>query len=91
MVFLAAAGAGSCSGASSLRGTSPPFSLVVAYLPTLSLQLATISVPLLNPVFKTQPLSLEELAITLALSSVVFIAVETGKLLKRHRETAVTS
>jgi hypothetical protein len=91
MVFLAAAGTGSCSGTSSLRGTSPPFSLVVAYLPTLSLQLATIYVPLLNPVFKTQPLSRKGLDITLVLSSVVFFAVETGKLLKRHREAAAAS
>jgi Ca2+-transporting ATPase len=59
--------------------------LVGAFLLTLGLQLATIYLPLLNRVFKTEPLSAQELAITLALSSVVFVAVEMEKLVKRRR------
>jgi Ca2+-transporting ATPase len=45
--------------------------------------MATVYVPFLNPIFKTRPLSLQELIITLGLSSIVFIAVETEKMLKR--------
>jgi len=59
--------------------------LVGAFLITFALQMATVYVPLLNPIFKTAPLTLRELAITLALSTVVFIAVEIEKLVKRHR------
>ena len=47
-------------------------------------QMATIYVPYLNPVFKTQPLSFNELMITIAVSSVVFFAVEGEKFFKRR-------
>jgi Ca2+-transporting ATPase len=59
--------------------------LVGAFLITFALQMATVYVPLLNPIFKTAPLTLRELGFTLALSTVVFIAVEIEKLVKRHR------
>lgn len=51
---------------------------------TFLLQMATIYVPALNPIFKTQPLSAGELALCLAFSSVVFIAVEIEKWLVRR-------
>lgn len=57
--------------------------LLGALFLTFVLQMATIYVPFLNPIFKTQPLTLSELAIALMLSSVVFIAVELEKLNKR--------
>jgi len=59
--------------------------LLAAFLLTFGLQMATIYVPFLNPVFKTEPLTAEELAIALALSCVVFIAVEIEKFIKRRR------
>jgi len=58
--------------------------LAGAFLLTFGLQMATIYVPLLNPIFKTQPLTLAELGLTLAMSSVVFVAVEIEKLFKRR-------
>ena len=59
--------------------------LLGAAVLTFGLQMATIYVPLLNPVFKTEPLSMNELAFTLAMSSAVFIAVEIEKTVKRRR------
>jgi len=59
--------------------------LVGAFLLTFVLQMATIYVPFLNPIFKTEPLTFNELLFTLVLSSVVFIAVEIEKFVKRRR------
>jgi len=51
------------------------------------MQLATIYVPVLNPIFKTEPLSLAELLLCLGASAVVFIAVEIEKFwLRRKRQ-----
>lgn len=59
--------------------------LIGAFLSTVMLQMATIYVPFLNPIFKTQPLTFNELLVTLGLSSIVFIAVEVDKAFKRGR------
>ena len=59
--------------------------LVGAFLLTFVLQMATIYVPQLNSIFKTTPLTFGQLAVTLALSTVVFFAVELEKLIKRRR------
>lgn len=58
--------------------------MAAAVTVTFILQMATIYVPVFNPIFKTAPLSMGELAICLALSSVVFIAVEIEKWLIRR-------
>ncbi|KPJ98169.1 MAG: ATPase, partial [Nitrospira bacterium SG8_35_4] len=53
--------------------------LLGAVVLTFVLQMATIYVPVLNPIFKTAPLTGSELCIALLLSSVVFFAVEIEK------------
>ena len=53
--------------------------LIGAVLLTFGLQLATIYVPWLNPIFKTEALTFEELVFCLAMSSLVFFAVEVEK------------
>jgi len=58
--------------------------LAAAVIVTFMLQMVTIYVPIFNPIFKTEPLSMSELAVCLALSSVVFIAVEIEKWLVRQ-------
>ncbi len=59
--------------------------LAGAFLLTFALQMATIYLPQLQPIFKTEALSLPELCATLAASSLVFVAVEIEKWLKRQR------
>lgn len=65
-----------------LRSNLP---LLGAVLLTLGLQLATLYVPALNRLLKTQPLTASELGLCLALSSVVFVAVEVEKWVGRLR------
>ncbi|OPY85050.1 MAG: Calcium-transporting ATPase 1 [Syntrophorhabdus sp. PtaU1.Bin153] len=48
-------------------------------------QLATVYIPALNPIFKTQPLSILELSLCIGISSLVFFAVEMEKLIRRSR------
>ena len=58
--------------------------LLGAVVLTFVLQLATIYMPSLNPIFKTEPLTAAELGFCLAMSSLVFVAVEIEKLLIRR-------
>jgi Ca2+-transporting ATPase len=58
--------------------------LTLVVVGTVGLQLLTLYVPALNPIFKTAPLTARELAICLVLSSVVFFAVEMEKFLLRR-------
>jgi Ca2+-transporting ATPase len=58
--------------------------LAAAVVVTFLLQMATIYVPAFNPIFKTEPLTMSELGLCLALSSVVFFAVEIEKWLVRQ-------
>ena len=58
--------------------------MVLAILITFLMQMATIYVPVLNPIFKTEALDGDELAICLAISGVVLLAVEVEKWLVRR-------
>lgn len=60
--------------------------LLGAVLLTFVLQMATIYVPFLRPVFKTEALTLTELLMALGISTVVFIAVEIEKVFKRAKD-----
>jgi Ca2+-transporting ATPase len=62
-----------------------------AFILTFALQMATIYIPFLNPVFKTQPLTLGELLVSLLLSSIVFFAVEIEKFVKRQKYSLIRS
>jgi Ca2+-transporting ATPase len=57
--------------------------LAMAVCASVILQMAIIYLPALNAIFKTKPLTLTELIICFALSSVIFIAVEIEKWLVR--------
>jgi Ca2+-transporting ATPase len=58
--------------------------LLGAIILSFIFQMATIYVPFLNPIFKTKPLYLDELLITIGLSSIVFFVVEAEKWWKRR-------
>jgi Ca2+-transporting ATPase len=58
--------------------------LLGAVLLTIALQMAVLYVPMLQAIFKTEALSRNELLLCLALSSVVFFAVEIEKWLRRR-------
>ncbi len=60
-----------------------------AVLLSFTFQMATIYIPFLNPVFKTQPLDLDELVISLGLASIIFFAVEIEKWWKRRQKKLI--
>jgi Ca2+-transporting ATPase len=57
--------------------------LLFAVLATVAAQLAVIYVPSLNPIFRTSPLPLPDLALCFGLGAVVLLAVEVEKRLVR--------
>jgi Ca2+-transporting ATPase len=59
--------------------------LIGAVLLTFGLQLAIIYLPQMNTVFSTHPLTMAELASCIAVSSLVFIAVELEKTLRNRK------
>jgi Ca2+-transporting ATPase len=65
------------------QGLASNLPLLGAVTLTFVLQLATIYVPFLNPIFKTAPLTLFELGLCLFASFLVFIVVEIEKALIR--------
>jgi P-type Ca2+ transporter type 2C len=60
--------------------------LVVTIALTFLLQLAIIYIPFFNVIFKTQPLTPKELAFCFGVSTIVFIAVEIEKVIRRYRK-----
>ncbi|MBK8080329.1 MAG: cation-translocating P-type ATPase [Saprospiraceae bacterium] len=61
--------------------SNPP--LLISVLITFLLQLGVIYLPFMNKIFKTQPLTLEELGICIGASVIVFHAVELEKWIKK--------
>ena len=59
--------------------------MLAAVALTFGLQMLITYVPAMNTIFKTQPLPIYELGVSLGLSLVVFVAVEIEKWLKRAR------
>ena len=59
--------------------------MVGALLITVTLQFMIIYMPFFNEIFKTQPLTLNELLLTLAVSSIVFWAGEIEKWIKKTK------
>jgi Ca2+-transporting ATPase len=58
---------------------------------TISLQMMLIYIPFFNSVFKTQPLTIYELTITLLVSSIVFWAVEIEKWIFRLQKKTIVN
>jgi Ca2+-transporting ATPase len=64
--------------------------MVGALLITVALQIMIIYMPFFNEIFKTQPLTLNEILLTLAVSSIVFWSGEIEKSIKnRKRENPI--
>jgi Ca2+-transporting ATPase len=70
-------------------GLSSNWAMLGTVLLTFALQLAVVYTPLLQGIFKTQALSLDELAISLVTSTVVFWGVELAKWLMRRNQTDI--
>jgi Ca2+-transporting ATPase len=58
--------------------------LFAAVLLTIGLQMAVLYVPVLQPIFKTEALSPDELLFCLGLSTIVFFVVEIEKWMRRR-------
>jgi Ca2+-transporting ATPase len=56
--------------------------MLITLVITTALQLIIIYTPFFNDIFKTQPLTLTELMLTVAISSITFWAVEIEKVIK---------
>jgi P-type Ca2+ transporter type 2C len=63
--------------------SNPKLVLTVAI--TFMLQLAVIYFPFFNAIFKTQPLTFNELIFCMGISLVIFIAVEIEKIIRRYK------
>jgi Ca2+-transporting ATPase len=63
--------------------------LTIAVLGTVLVQLALVYVPILQPIFGTEPLDAQQLLIVLAASTLGFVAVELEKLVFRRRARLV--
>ena len=68
-----------------VQGLRSNLPLLGAVALTTALQLAVVYVPWLQPVFRTQALSLVEVAVCVVLAAVVFAAVEGEKAWRRRR------
>jgi Ca2+-transporting ATPase len=68
------------------RGIATNKSLFIAVSFTFLLHLMIIYLPLFNELFKTQPLSTNELLVCLGLSSIVFALVEIVKWINQNRK-----
>ncbi|MFT3663884.1 cation-translocating P-type ATPase [Piscinibacter sp.] len=66
------------------QGLSSNLPLLGAVLLTFVLQLATIYVPVLQPIFKTEALDADELGICFGAAAVVYLAAEAEKRWRRH-------
>ncbi|MCA9457341.1 MAG: cation transporting ATPase C-terminal domain-containing protein [Nitrospiraceae bacterium] len=55
---------------------------------TLALQMATIYVFILNPIFQAMPLTPDQLGLCLILSTIVFLAVEFEKLGRQRKRVS---
>ena len=66
-------------------GIRSNLALLAAVVGTLMLQLCTLYVPVMNQIFKTEPLTWEELLICALVSSCVFLAVEGEKWILRRK------
>jgi Ca2+-transporting ATPase len=63
--------------------------MIFAILLTVTLQMLIIYLPNFNKIFKTQGLSLEELLLTIAASSIVFLAVSLEKTLRYKKNSRI--
>jgi Ca2+-transporting ATPase len=66
------------------QGPTSNLPLLGAVTLTFLLQLGTIYIPILNPIFNTQPLTAAEFSFCLAVSTVVFFTVELEKWMRRR-------